>query len=130
MKRKRHNPEQIKSASSAGRAAAQTKADLVADSVGLGVRSQYTAGSSSRRNDSSRPETQGCCEAREYSAQTIVGQRRLEQGMVKSCRGKLLSRNDARRAVVVLQDRFRVSQRRPAVLTGQNRTPTSDQHAL
>ena len=37
------------------------------------------------------------------------------------CDGKLLSPERRRRAVVVLQDRFRVSQRRACRLAGQNR---------
>ena len=37
------------------------------------------------------------------------------------CDGKLLSPERRRRAVVVLQDRFRVSQRRACLLAGQNR---------
>ena len=37
------------------------------------------------------------------------------------CDGKLLSPERRRRAVVVLQDRFRVSQRRACRLTGQHR---------
>ena len=59
----------------------------------------------------------------EHSAETIAGRRGTRQSDVEgTCRGKLLNPERRRRAVIVLQDRFRVSQRRACRLAGQNRS--------
>ena len=59
----------------------------------------------------------------ELSAEAFTCRGRARQGHAqRACRGKLLSPERRRRAVVVLQDRFRASQRRACRLAGQNRT--------